>query len=293
MSRFGIVPILIYILCVSYSYVLFIRIGVKSGDRNHPAVMKSRILRVLIATIINFSIAPYILIYYLGIIPNLTSFYEIMGITNLMKIENLVSVFKTLLLFIVLFAGPIFDMLLTPEILFSQYSTNLQLFRDLFIAPITEEFFYTSLTMGSLLSYKLSLKSSFSPSSLSYSPKQFHNDSSISRYLILSPLFFGFAHLHHGIEMKHKGMKLVEVLAVCGFQCLYTTLFGYLTNLVFVNTGSLWCCFIAHSFCNFMGFPSLNIEGNKFIKFIYYCLLIFGIYGFGKWFDMLTFDCTA
>lgn len=290
MSELSIIPTFIYISCVSYSYVLFIRIGAKPGDRNHPAVIKSRIIRVLLVTLINLIVAPYILMSYLKIIPNITSFYEVMGLTDLTKVENLIPIFKTLLIFMILFIGPIFELLLDFDYFGSQYSSNLQIFRDLFIAPITEEFFYTSLTMGSLLSYKLSLNLSLSSNTLIYSPKPFHNDPSVSKYLLLSPLFFGFAHLHHGIELRQQGMKLFQVLAICGFQCLYTTLFGYLTNLVFVNTGSLWCCFIAHSFCNFMGFPTLSINGNKFIKLVYYSLLIFGIYGFGKWFDKLTFD---
>jgi prenyl protein peptidase len=274
---------LVYVTAVAYSYVVFIRLGAIPGDRNDPTVIKSRIIRVLLCTSLNVLIAPYILIDYLEIVPNISSFYEVTGLTNLFRIENIVAVFKTLLLFMILFAGPLFEEINSFQ---CSCSSKIEVLRDLFIAPLTEEFIYTSLTTGSLLAYELSTHSNI----ITYSPTQFHNDKHISKYIQLSPLFFGFAHVHHGVELRNNGVSFVKVITVCGFQCAYTTLFGYLTNRVFVNTGSLWCCFIAHSFCNFMGFPSLTTNGSFFHNTFYFALLIGGIYGFGLFFDKLTFN---
>ena len=39
------------------------------------------------------------------------------------------------------------------------------------------------------------------------------------------------------------------------FQFLYTSLFGTIAAFIYLRTGSLWACILAHSFCNWMGLP--------------------------------------
>lgn len=270
--------IVLYTIFVSYSYVLSIHVNALKGNRNDPEVMQFRMKRVLMITLINIILAPLILIHYLKIIPNVSLLLQALGIVNPISTSSIVAILKTLLVFVILFIGPVIKSVLEND-LFANYSTPLELFRDLVFAPVTEEFFFTSLTTGTLLASKAVSH---------YSPTQFYDDDSVETIIQYTPLLFGFAHLHHAIEMKKNGDKIAQVLMVCGFQCLYTALFGYLTNRLFVNTGSLWCCSVAHSFCNFMGFPSLSVEGKLAWKIGYFSLLILGLYGFSKYFTDLT-----
>lgn len=270
--------LLLYIIIVSYSYVFAIHIGAKKGDRNDPIIMKSRMKRITIVTMINLILAPWILIYQLQTVPNVEALLEVFGVVNPFSIVSIEAISKTLILFILLFIGPLVNLLVENDLI-GQYFTNLEMFRDLVFAPLTEELFYTSFATGSLLASQAVLK---------YTPTQFHDDYTVTSILKYSPLLFGFAHLHHAIEMKRNGDKTMKIFLICGFQCLYTTLFGYLTNRIFVNTGSLWCCFIAHSFCNLMGFPKLSVEGKIGWKIGYISLLVLGVYGFNRYFTRLT-----
>lgn len=270
--------ITLYIIVVSYSYVFSIHVNALHGDRDDPKVMRFRMKRISLVTLINIILAPIILICYLKVVPDVSCLLESLGVVNPLSSSSIVSVLKTLLLFIILFIGPVIKSVVEND-LFSQFSSFLQLFRDLLFAPLTEEFFYTSLTTGPFLASK---------AVSTYSPTQFHDDDSVENILRYTPLLFGFAHLHHAIEMRKKGANIASILIVCGFQCLYTALFGYLTNRIFINTGSLWCCFVAHSFCNLMGFPSLTVEGRLTWRIGYILLLLLGLYGFNKYFTCLT-----
>jgi prenyl protein peptidase len=41
------------------------------------------------------------------------------------------------------------------------------------------------------------------------------------------------------------------------FQFTYTSLFGFFAAFVFVRTGNVYTCMLAHTFCNWMGLPRL------------------------------------
>lgn len=68
--------------------------------------------------------------------------------------------------------------------------------------------------------------------------------------VLVSPLFFGLAHMHALIEG--------EDLAPLVFQCAYTTVFGWYSAYQLVCTGTIWAPILSHAFCNFMGFPDLG-----------------------------------
>ncbi|GME75600.1 unnamed protein product [Ambrosiozyma monospora] len=101
-----------------------------------------------------------------------------------------------------------------------------------------------------------------------------------------SPILFGMAHLHHAIGLYLKGTPILSVVITLLFQLTYTTMFGILTNLIWLYTNSVWCCIVAHTFCNFMGFPSFTpdaLEGGSkvqriVVKLGYFGLLVFGVY---------------
>lgn len=46
-----------------------------------------------------------------------------------------------------------------------------------------------------------------------------------------------------------------------GFQFFYTTLFGAYSAYLFARTGHMMAPFIAHAFCNHMGFPDFTELG--------------------------------
>lgn len=39
------------------------------------------------------------------------------------------------------------------------------------------------------------------------------------------------------------------------FQFTYTSLFGFFVAFVFLRTGNIYACIVAHTFCNWMGLP--------------------------------------
>lgn len=276
-------PTILYSSIVASSYVVCLHYHGLKGNRNDPKIIKFRIKRIILITVINLILAPFILVKVLKTAPDVISCFQILGLKNIFIKKNVFDMLKTLYLFMILFCGPLLELILEKDFI-NEYMSWIEACRDLFVAPLTEEFFYTSLTTGSILAFELSKLDTDSI----YSPTVFYGNESIDTYLKLSPLFFGFAHLHHSLEMLKQGRSYIQVVVTCGFQCLYTTLFGYLTNRVFVNTGSVWCCFIAHAFCNFMGLPNLNPKGCILYKLTYWGLLIFGAFNFNLNFDKLT-----
>lgn len=78
-----------------------------------------------------------------------------------------------------------------------------------------------------------------------------------SRLVFIIPLYFGIAHVHHFYEftLTHPQAPLIAALLRSLFQFTYTSLFGFYAAFVYLRTGNLYACIIAHSFCNFMGLP--------------------------------------
>jgi intramembrane prenyl-peptidase len=48
------------------------------------------------------------------------------------------------------------------------------------------------------------------------------------------------------------------MLSTTAFQLLYTTVFGWYSSFLFIRTGHLAAPFLAHAFCNHMGFPPVD-----------------------------------
>ncbi|XP_014604554.1 CAAX prenyl protease 2 [Polistes fuscatus] len=69
---------------------------------------------------------------------------------------------------------------------------------------------------------------------------------------------FRASHFHHVVERIKMGMEIKLALFISCFQFAYTTLFGAYAAFLFVKTGHFIAPFIAHSFCNHMGFPELS-----------------------------------
>lgn len=75
--------------------------------------------------------------------------------------------------------------------------------------------------------------------------------------VFLTPLYFGIAHLHHLYEFRitHSEVPFLVAIARSLFQFTYTSLFGFFAAFVFIRTGNVYTCILAHAFCNWMGLP--------------------------------------
>lgn len=119
---------------------------------------------------------------------------------------------------------------------------DLHFLRNYVISTLTEEFVFRSCMLPLLIGHMTWLESIF-----------------------LTPLFFGTAHLHHiyeGYKSKEKDLKILLIGHL--FQFAYTYCFGVYSSYLFVRTGSFFASFLAHSFCNMMGFPDFDGLINEF-----------------------------
>ncbi|GLI60557.1 hypothetical protein VaNZ11_002715 [Volvox africanus] len=113
-------------------------------------------------------------------------------------------------------------------------SQSLVLWRNLVVAPLSEEFVFRSCMVPLLVLEGLSFQN----------------------VVFLTPLFFGAAHLHHVIHLlRHQQVPLGRAVATASFQFLYTMVFGWLATFLFLRTGHLMAAAAAHIFCNWIGFP--------------------------------------
>jgi prenyl protein peptidase len=87
--------------------------------------------------------------------------------------------------------------------------------------------------------------------------------------ILISPLYFGFAHLHHGFQIYREngsdGFALKKAVLVVTAQFCYTTLFGLYSAYCLLQSG-VFTCILIHMFCNYMGLPdfstpSLHVPG--------------------------------
>lgn len=106
--------------------------------------------------------------------------------------------------------------------------------RAYLFAPIVEEWVFRSCMVSILLRFGFST----------------------SRTVLLAPLYFGVAHLHHGYRMVHQdGVPLRRAILIVFVQFAYTSLFGAYATFVFCRTHNFYAIALQHSICNYMGFP--------------------------------------
>ena len=108
--------------------------------------------------------------------------------------------------------------------------------------------------------------------------------------IILCPLFFGLAHLHHLAEWaRNGGEPLTDVLVELVLQVGYTSVFGMFSAFLFVRSGHLLSPILAHSYCNILGLPPLDAVPSH-----PYPLSLFTVYVVGLLtFVLLLFPLTS
>eukprot|EP00026_Physarum_polycephalum_P010988 Phypoly_transcript_11177.p1 GENE.Phypoly_transcript_11177~~Phypoly_transcript_11177.p1 ORF type:complete len:276 (+),score=32.03 Phypoly_transcript_11177:273-1100(+) len=193
-------------------------------SRDMPTQIKRRSISVSVA-----SVASILYVRYIYFSAHANIFWRLIGFHTHALLPAL---FWPPLLTAILFAGPLlqsffdgFDML--------EYQPGLQTFRNLVVGPITEEIVFRACMCPVLLA------GGFSPTTT----------------ILIVPLFFGIAHLHHIMQHLNTGANLTNAIFTVVFQLGYTTIFGIYSAYIFVRTGHILPAIIAHAFCNYMGFP--------------------------------------
>eukprot|EP00055_Hartaetosiga_balthica_P007098 m.23985 g.23985 ORF g.23985 m.23985 type:complete len:293 (-) comp5603_c0_seq1:226-1104(-) len=243
-------------LGVSALYVGSIYLTNTTQNRNHPSAMKKRMAAVGGVTVLS----PLLLYIFYGqpsssslssaVDPSCSvSFWDAIFLTPSIK-HHLVAAMKGLLLFATLFIGPILQDL-SDGVWLAQfkyfYNHRTEFVRNFVVAPLTEEIVFRACVTAPLFFYL----------------KEKSASGIQNNYLValVGPLFFGVAHAHHYFE----GIPLLHIL----FQIAYTTLFGFLSAMTMIYTNSIIAAIVAHSFCNWMGFPGfVQAHRHKYSFFI-------------------------
>ncbi|CAI5759126.1 unnamed protein product [Candida verbasci] len=235
-------------IIIASSYVLAIYYeqpqNLKNLNRNNLQVLKYRLKRV--------SLLCALLIL---IIPNIIG--ESSYVENLKSIgiipKNLKSIGNSLIFILIIYSSSIFKLLYTSNYQLIDFDQHWLIhFRDYIFAPITEELIYRGIVIF------------------------------VSGIKWYTPFLFGIAHLHHGYQMYTEQQPIFRIFLVVLLQLSYTSLFGYLSQKIYVKYDyNLWCSILTHSICNLFGLPELKLDckcpgGN----IIFYTLLVIGFIAF-------------
>lgn len=157
------------------------------------------------------------------------------------------------------------------------YFHNLLWIRNHIVAPLSEEFTFRACMLPLLLQ-------SFTPiTSIFITPIFFGVGELQESYLKnFSQNFVFTAHLHHMIERLRSGMDRKTAILISLFQFFYTSIFGIYSAFLFVRTGHFAAPFIAHAFCNHMGFPDIPdlLAQPEPRRCFYFVLYVLGLAGF-------------
>ena len=204
---------------------------------------------------------------------NFFNIFELIGI----RMEGfLLGSLMPLVSTMILFLGPIvmgliddYEFYFNLENLKSSFQSNIKdiyWWRAIIVAPISEEFVFRGCMCPLLYYAGIPLRS----------------------IIILAPLFFGVAHLHHFIKHLRQGTKFLKALLISVFQLFYTTIFGSMATYYFLRTGHISGCILTHMFCNLMGFPDIpSVPSHKY-KIVIGISYVLGIILFFLTLDILT-----
>nr|XP_039254525.1 CAAX prenyl protease 2-like [Styela clava] len=225
-------------LSLAVLYVGSLYIWTSKLPRDHPRTIKERFRRVVFTCIVSVVLLYFVSEGSTQDFQNSATLLQWLGI----RTDGILaaSIFP-LTLFLILFLGPLYLMLLSD---FSdlhpnnwkKYFYDLRCWRNYVVAPFSEELVFRGCMLPLLLPV-------FGPS--------------IS--IILAPSFFGVAHIHHAWEKYYKEQYPFSTVVISTvFQTFYTSLFGALSSWLFLRTGHLLSAVICHAFCNMMGFPDFS-----------------------------------
>ncbi|KAH9375981.1 ras converting CAAX endopeptidase Sras [Haemaphysalis longicornis] len=222
---------------LALTYVGSLYIWRTKDHRDHPTTIKKRFISVFAI----ICVSPLFVVFGadLAHFKKNASVPAVMGLRFAGLIQAIVL---PLVLTMVLFAGPlvlhyfdgVWSLYLEPRYWYSNLK-NLIWLRNHVVAPLSEEFTFRACMLPILV------------------PCLGHRAA-----VVICPLFFGVAHFHHLIEKltRTNNIKLAVMQSV--FQFAYTTIFGAYSVYLFLRTGHFVAPFVAHAFCNHMGFPDVS-----------------------------------
>ena len=192
---------------------------------NHRVPISSMVRREFVAT---GGVMFHALILYLG--PIVNSFVLIYD--SLKRREGAVSASRFSRVMYSCYVDPTVSALLHPR----NDSERWMRLRHLVVAPLTEEIVFRACMVPALRSTGMTA----------------------ARVAFTTPLFFGFAHVHHALSKLRQGRGAFSVFLETSFQFAYTTVFGAYESYAFLRTESLCAVTVCHAFCNAMGLPDLS-----------------------------------
>ncbi|PVI02003.1 Abi-domain-containing protein [Periconia macrospinosa] len=205
--------------------------------RDAPSSIRARIRAVTFSCIVSVLLTVYVLYQFGNVSP--ADIFLLLGLWPV----SLMDTARTMLLVVILFAGPLFENgIVDGELkgwikgrgLYESLSSWMG-YRNYVVGPVSEELIWRSLIIPLHVLARFSGK----------------------RIIFLTPLYFGIAHLHHLYEFRLTNPRTPLLLAVLRslFQFTYTSLFGFFAAFVFLRTGNVYSTILVHSFCNWMGLP--------------------------------------
>ena len=119
------------------------------------------------------------------------------------------------------------------------------IFRNIIFAPISEELIFRSILIPNLYISLICQRGS--------------DGNNIPLFVArVSPIWFGIAHMHHLIERLREGQPFQSTILTTLIQLTYTSIFGYMSALLFMRTGNILASVWSHMICNAMGLPDLS-----------------------------------
>ncbi|GAB0100492.1 CAAX prenyl protease 2 [Sergentomyia squamirostris] len=222
-------------LVLSVIYVASLYVWNTKEKRDHPSTILKRFMSVFLV----MTISPvFLYVFSSQSLLSRVTLWETMGFR---RDGAIVAFFVPLTLTALLFLGPIamqvasgvWKLYFRPSYWLSSFGDILWL-RNHVVAPLSEEFTFRACMLPLLLQ-------TFTPT--------------VAIFLV--PLFFAVAHFHHIIERLRSGMDKRTAVTISCFQFTYTYIFGIYSAYLFTKTGHFLAPFVAHAFCNHMGFPDL------------------------------------
>lgn len=253
--------------CFGYatSFVLSLYLGDVRLPRDHPATVRRRVWIISLLTVL----APPFLLFLSDNSspnPNALNFPGLLDTLGIRIHGITAAVLYPVLLVPLLYLGHITQQLLDVRSwegftsLFSFLWTERRdiVLRNYVVAPVAEEVIFRSCMVPLLLPH---LGSRWT--------------------IVLCPLFFGIAHLHHMFEhLKAGTLSPQQALINVTIQTLYTSLFGMFSAHLFLLTGHVISPIIAHSLCNFLGLPEVTGVPTHKHKYLVGVLYVVGLVSF-------------
>lgn len=284
-KHIGLIKSVVICLFMATFYVLSLYLWSKQNrfNRNEPSVIRRRFISVTLTCILCTGVLYMIATQNTGHLIT-----EWIGL----KIGRglLTACFCSILGTILLFSGPILQHFVSDYLYglnFQSYepeNTKLQsskldeyikyvkfhfgdlcFWRNYIISPFTEEFVFRG-CMLPLLVQNLT-----------------HTQS-----ILIAPLFFGLAHLHHiaeGYFVNNQPLKYLLIQHL--FQFSYTYVFGTYSSYLFLRTGNLFASVVCHSICNCLGFPNFRQLLSEFRPLIKYGIISVYVLGLVSFFVLI------